>query len=279
MIIIPNTDLFNACLSPALNQTNADAKQVFFNTRNRFLITNKYLKELEGSVDDPEIFGSLTLELLDNDQIFNPRIPDTDKYSEFVNISINHGLGNCFPVSVDEDFENKIPGLIILNKSSKHNSHWIIRELICRKMFSLKYYDFVNDISVQTFFKCLLDLFSQSGDIYIFNRYIESNHLSTLKGKSIFYFSYQKNPRDIAEFIQNKNELKEKLGGKVKFKVTGKSRIIHERKIFAGEIAVTCDNSFGNLTINDPNWKVDVEHDPRCLSEWKGKISEFRAYA
>jgi len=279
MIIIPNTDLINACLSSGLTQINADARQVFFNTRNKFLLTPQYLAELQNTVVDSDIFSILTIQMIDNGQIVNPNITAANGHSEFVNISINHNLNNCFPVAVEQNFENDVPNLIVLNKSTEYNSHWIVRELICRGIFSLKYYDFKDNASIQAFFKSLFNLFAKSEDVYIFNRYVESNHLEPLRGKRILYFSYIRFPnRNLPMFIQSRDELRKRLGGKVRFQVTGNGRIIHERKIFVGSIAVTSDNSFENLTTDEPNWKIDVENDSKCLNEWREKIPKFHSY-
>ncbi len=222
MNIIPSSKLFEACLSPILNQLNVECKQLFFNKRNTFVISKAYLQELERTISDPDMFKSLAIELIDGNQILSDNIPPSELIPEFENVASNHRRSNCFPICIDEDFDHPIPQLIRLANSKKFNSDWIIRELACHGMFRINYFDFSNNREISGLFSSIFSLFTLSEDIYIFNRYVEYNYLDSLKGKRIFYYSFLKNPgKNIQYFIEGRDEIRMKLGKRVDFQVTG----------------------------------------------------------
>lgn len=279
MTILPSIDIFEKYISDSRDKAFSDVNAIFYNDDVDILISSNYLEKLENIFEDNEHLKSLIVELSDNNRLSVGVVDNSDtEFYEKLYEDNSEKIDVLYAITINETPNIEHFRYTKINKGNK-NKEFILFELLKSSILSLHYYNFTSNTEIQNFIKKIFQLPKQLGRISIYNRYSEYNYLKFLSNKSIHYFNFI--PRSTPykrklEYINIEADLKANLGRNLVLKSTDDSTQIHERKIFFNHYILTFDQALNNISITEPNWKIDVQIDrKKCYTEWIKKNRYF----
>ncbi len=279
MTVLPSLDIFKKYTSNTRDKEFSTVNNILFNDNVNVLITKNYISFLESKIEDFEQVQALIMELYDSNRTSEATIDNEDDnlYEKLYLDNVNQ-INCLFPISIEENFKIKHFKYSSISKLDK-NKEYILFELLKSNNISFHYYDFKSNLQIQELIKNIFSFSQNTGRISIYNRYSEFKYFTFLKNKSIYYYNLIRgnNHTQRTEYIRINAELKNNLGRNLILHTTRQTDKIHERKIFFNTFILTFDNSFDNLLITEPNWKIDITVDRgECLREWSKKNQYFR---
>lgn len=176
-------------------------------------------------------------------------------------------------IAVSDSLNNK--NSIIISKIKKPNFHWVFFNLACYHPLpiTIRHSDFSSNLEVEQVFNMLLHSLQNPSFVDIYDKQVNLDHnlFNGIKsGLQVNYYTCY--GRGFGDDLEKTQDLKS-FFRRVRV-LKAKAKYIHERKIVIKSLLIECDDDFWNLTIDRPNWKVDITY---CKSQVM-KISEKQRY-
>lgn len=166
---------------------------------------------------------------------------------------------------------------IIVEKIDKPNYHWIIFNLACYnpQPITLRYADFKSEAQIEQTFNFLLKCVQRPSFVDIYDKQVNLNHnlFEGIRNKVHINY-YTGYGRGVDDDIEKTENLKKHFR-RVKVLKT-KSQYIHERKVIIKSLMIECDDDFWNLTLDRPNWKIDLTYCKTVTTKLADKQQHFK---
>lgn len=259
---------------------------LFENENNLFLISKKLLGEIEKLAHGNPAFESFITpfltHIIENRSLNIAASNDAKGNFEIIkSMDFNYKLLNVkksdlyFDIALNERSSLNGNKSIIIEKIDKPNFHWLTFNLACYnpQPVVLRYADFQSNNQIEQTFSFLLECVQKPSFVDIYDKQVNLNHnlFDGIKSKLRINY-YTGFGRGIDENIE-KTQIIKKYFSNVKV-LKAKSKYIHERKIVIKSLVIECDDDFWNLSVDRPNWKIDITY---CQSV-TSKLAEKQQY-
>lgn len=279
MVLLADLSVFELAFSNSKSKENRIINKILFNNDVQICLNQSIIDEYEKVLGEIEFFQAFVKELYDSDRIIiensNAKLSINE---QFTDIAINSKISFLIPICLEkvDDYLEKIENIVVLKESKKINRYWIALELLTNSFCNVSFDDFASDDEINLFFNSLFKIPKFIKEIKIFNRDQHYNYLQNIKGKNIDFYTKMSSARIHFSYRNEiKKEMKNALGSKLNLHYTNNSRIIHERKIIFDNLIITVDNSFENITINEPTWEIYVNYNKQKAENWISKCDNF----
>jgi hypothetical protein len=278
LLVLPYPDVFQHCFENTHSPDGRIAMKIIYNPNNKILLSREYLDFLEEVFDNKDFFQGLIKELFDSGRIESKstgqKLGDIDK--EFVALSNLPGISLLIPIAFMQKstIENQVSFICIKEKVIKPNSHWIKMEILMDTKCIVSHLDFKGNPDIQKYIGDIFSLPRFIKAVSIFDREQNSSCKIFFKHRNIKYFTLFRNVQ-LYEKRSILNDLQKDLGRKLELWATKNGKLIHERKIIFENLILTCDNSFCNITCDEPTWEITFYYSPIVAKEWENKCGHF----
>lgn len=282
MTILPELEFYASAFKNSTSVDKIKPLNILLNPNNNICLNKNLLNLIETEIEDKNLFQSLIKDFFDNNRILSIESTKTLSFNQQLEEIYNKiNIEYIIPLSINETSplnQNKVfNNIVYINEQTALKKDTIVTSILLNKTINFSFNDFTDDLQINTFFEDLFKIPKIIKKVYIFNREQDSKFLDSLKSSNIEYYTLMTRMfSDKHLHLSTLRDLRKILGGRLKIFSTSNYRIIHERKIIIDGFIITIDNSFQNLTINEPTWEISLTFCKNKQAVWLNKTEKFK---
>lgn len=282
MTILPELEFYSKAFKNSTSIEKLKPLNILLNPNNNICLNKNLLELIESEIEDKNLFQSLVKDFFDNNRILSTEsTKELNFIQQLEEFYLKTNIEYIIPLAVDNEsdlYKNSIfINIVNIYEDTILKKDSIVTSILLNKTINFCYNDFNNDNQINHFFDEIFKIPKIIKKVYVFNREQDSRFLESLRSKNIEYFTLLTRMRlDRHLHLSTLREMRRVLGGRLKIFSTSNYRIIHERKIIIDGFIVSVDNSFQNLTINEPTWEITLTYCKHKRDIWLDKTNNFR---
>lgn len=281
MTILPEIEFYCKAFKNSSSIEKIKPLNILLNTNNNICFNKNLIDLIENEIEDKNLFQSIVKDLFDNNRVLSDESSKDLSYNEQLEELYNKiNIEYLIPLILDESSKLNEKGIfnnvVNINDDTKFKKDLIVTSILLNKTINYCYNDFKTNIQINSFFEEIFKIPKVIKNVYVFNREQDVKYLEPLKSKNIEYYTLMtKMKTEKYIHLSTLRDMRRSLGGRLKIFSTNNYRIIHERKIIIDGFIINSDNSFQNLTVDEPTWEISLTFCSIKQNAWLNKRKKF----